>query len=361
MNCTAPWNEKLRAWNVAPAACALHNSVGFRASGEDLLRLGQWEREKARRFLKIRRRPEEGNFAYNHRSKHIIESAFHSSNEQMIHQRVLRAHHRWLKVAVDWAWLDGDGSRIYPIRELLCVRPAKLWPWSQAVGLDMDPSNKTCWRHCRSGPFRDCTDHFRAAFGEDWLEFAISSSPSEWKATERGFIDKLGSLWNLPPRAGQQQGLVQQYDEDTPAEQWRPNPEPTCRDMSLSHVGTHCCHTANDKSWPEGFRRWEFVVDNEILAEWCSARATVPCDFLPEISEIVNMQAGVIERQRWLPRTNISDWVTWRRRQDNKEADELANMAMNRRQSCFYMAPKLGKGINLQNAALQSWSDGGHR
>eukprot|EP00973_Karenia_brevis_P067486 9388108-Karenia_brevis.AAC.1 len=65
-----------------------------------------------------------------------------------------------MMMTMDMAWLDEKGAKIYPIRELLCVRQVKFWPLCQAVGLDMDPRNNTCWRHCRSGQFADLTDHF---------------------------------------------------------------------------------------------------------------------------------------------------------------------------------------------------------
>eukprot|EP00973_Karenia_brevis_P044912 6219471-Karenia_brevis.AAC.1 len=57
----------------------------------------------------------------------------------------------------------------------------------------------------------------------------------------------------------------------------------------------------------------------------------------------------------------ISDWVIWRRRDENKEADELANVAMDRQSSLYYVARKLESKIKLENVALQAWSDGGHR
>eukprot|EP00973_Karenia_brevis_P014047 1908602-Karenia_brevis.AAC.1 len=58
--------------------------------------------------------------------------------------------------------------------------------------------NLTGWLHRRPGPCNDWADHMRAAFGDDWLDFAISSSVKEWRQTEDGFIKKLGRLWALP-------------------------------------------------------------------------------------------------------------------------------------------------------------------
>eukprot|EP00973_Karenia_brevis_P038290 5279304-Karenia_brevis.AAC.1 len=72
------------------------------------------------------------------------------------------------------------------------------WPMEQAVGLDMDPQNKTGWRHRRSGPFKDWAEHLRAGFGDEWMEFAINSSQREWKGTESTFVDKLCLKWCLP-------------------------------------------------------------------------------------------------------------------------------------------------------------------
>ena len=45
----------------------------------------------------------------------------------------------------------------------------------------------------------------------------------------------------------------------------------------------------------------------------------------------------------------------------NKEADELANLAMDKKSSLCYVAPHLFDKINLGRVSLQAWSDGGHR
>eukprot|EP00973_Karenia_brevis_P093080 12415548-Karenia_brevis.AAC.1 len=53
--------------------------------------------------------------------------------------------------------------------------------------------------------------------------------------------------------------------------------------------------------------------------------------------------------------------MTWRRRCENKEADALANAAVDQQAALVYVSPKLSKRASLKDVAIQSWSDGAHR
>ena len=62
----------------------------------------------------------------------------------------------------------------------------------------------------------------------------------------------------------------------------------------------------------------------------------------------------------WTPRTSTSDCVIWRKREHNKEADFLANIAMDQMQHATY----IWEGCNARRNEphmLMGWSDGGHR
>eukprot|EP00973_Karenia_brevis_P002563 350370-Karenia_brevis.AAC.1 len=134
-----------------------------------------------------------------------------------------------------------------------------------------------------------------------------------------------------------------------------------CGEPRSAHIGTHICHQEGDQCWPEGYCRWELVVDSQVLADWCAGRAKVPVAHKARITEMLQRLASLIERKAWLPRTLISDWVIWRSRDKNAEAYELVNVAMDRTRSIFYLAPKMHKGMKLDGVSLQAWSDGGHR
>eukprot|EP00973_Karenia_brevis_P049136 6815139-Karenia_brevis.AAC.1 len=160
----APWLEKLRAWSQGPVASCLHNVAGLHASPAVLVQLGQWERDKARKFLKLRRRPDESNFQYNHRTKHKTLETFWRNGLPLIHERVLRAQHRWTKEAMDFRWLAADGTAVYPLRELISMRQPRFWPFELAAGLELDPRNRTGWRHSRTGPVTNYERHLQTAY-----------------------------------------------------------------------------------------------------------------------------------------------------------------------------------------------------
>ena len=116
-----------------------------------------------------------------------------------------------------------------------------------------------------------------------------------------------------------------------------------------------------DSVWPEGYNRWEAVVDNQELARWCNGRSGLQSEHRNLIEPIVRIFSEIVLASSWRPRQDVCDWVTWRQRQLNTESDELSNLAMDRRQSCMFVTKRLAKRVSLQDVALQCWSDGGHR
>eukprot|EP00973_Karenia_brevis_P008344 1128752-Karenia_brevis.AAC.1 len=193
------WGEKLRAWKRAPASCYMHNAAGFQINQGSLTQAGRWERDKVRKILCLRRQADEGMHGFHQRTQQRINKAFRNAEVEVLHRRLLRTSHRWIKVAVEFCWQADDGGTIYPLRELMSVRLPQNWPFEQAAGLDMDPQNVTGWRHRRPGRFNDWSEHLRTAFGDEWLQFAMSSTRKEWRRSEDGFIEKLSNMWGLTP------------------------------------------------------------------------------------------------------------------------------------------------------------------
>eukprot|EP00973_Karenia_brevis_P081843 11346606-Karenia_brevis.AAC.1 len=68
-----------------------------------------------------------------------------------------------------------------------------------------------------------------------------------------------------------------------------------------------------------------------MLAEWCAGRAKISEGHKSTMSKLLERLEELIVSAAWLPRTLVSDWVQWRPREQNKEADELANLAMDHR------------------------------
>jgi len=102
-------------------------------------------------------------------------------------------------------------------------------------------------------------------------------------------------------------------------------------------------------------------VDNRLLADWCSGHARAAPEIQALIAPILESMAELVMDQGWLPKFMSQDWVQWRPRARNTEADAVANLAMDQRSSSFYIAPAAQQRFSLDEVSLQAWSDGGHR
>ena len=69
----------------------------------------------------------------------------------------------------------------------------------------------------------------------------------------------------------------------------------------------------------------------------------------------------VVTTCEWPPRHMAGDWIIRRERSRNREADALANLAMENKRSVLFVTQRLRKVVKLERVSLQCWSDGGHR
>ena len=266
----------------------------------------------------------------------------------MMHQRVVRAQYRWVKSALMFSWDGQNGEPIYPLRELMLHRLPHEWAFVQALGLQTDPYNEDNWRHRRTGQFSEWSSMYAMVFGDEWCDFAIKSSAQEWRAQEHNFVVKVCSLWGLPGWSAEMRTTIENpnftYSIQTPDDglgQER-RQDLSSEKLTISTIGVCCpsCHLHCDATWPEGSQTWISIVDSRLLADWCSGRAKATLEYQTLVAPILEHMASLIREKQWLPKILSRDWVQWRPRAQNKEADALANAAIDKAGSLFYIAPR---------------------
>lgn len=92
------------------------------------------------------------------------------------------------------------------------------------------------------------------------------------------------------------------------------------------------------------------MIDTKELARWCNGLSRIQPEHRDLIGPIVQILADVVLEAEWLPRYTTGDWVTWRKRDLNTEADALANLAMDHKQSFIYATKRL-----LRRVTCMTW------
>ena len=101
-----------------------------------------------------------------------------------------------------------------------------------------------------------------------------------------------------------------------------------------------------------------FVADNETMVNIICGRANPDIEYRETTAEILDTIAKVMTEANWGPKSFYGDPIVWRKREFNKEADFLANYAMDNRKDFHYINEEL---INQRKSIInvQGWSDGG--
>eukprot|EP00973_Karenia_brevis_P092738 12413908-Karenia_brevis.AAC.1 len=89
-------------------------------------------------------------------------------------------------------------------------------------------------------------------------------------------------------------------------------------------------------------------------------RAAISQDYENICHRICDTLAHIIICCHWGGQKPTSDLLCWRRRDFNKEADFLANQAMNRRGDLEWSNPDL-HALHQKSISICGWSDGGSR
>eukprot|EP00973_Karenia_brevis_P091781 12409097-Karenia_brevis.AAC.1 len=105
---------------------------------------------------------------------------------------------------------------------------------------------------------------------------------------------------------------------------------------------------------------FEFITDNETMVDILSGTAEPESTDRDTLSQILRDISDLIVGRNWGPRESNGNPVKWRRRCFNKEADYLANQAMDARRGFSYCNQGLVDNLaSVRN--IQGWSDGGCR
>ena len=110
--------------------------------------------------------------------------------------------------------------------------------------------------------------------------------------------------------------------------------------------------------WPT-VRSFQFVTDNQALTDVLCGGARPETENKATVHMISDLFSSLIVDLGWTPRHATSDPVTWRKREFNKEADFLANYAMDRCSDFSYVGSLGAEGFG--ETSLMGWSDGGLR
>ena len=115
-----------------------------------------------------------------------------------------------------------------------------------------------------------------------------------------------------------------------------------------------------DCSWQTSCKRMRFIVDNQLLARWCTGQAKMEPDTRNLLADPLELLAGVF-LLGWRPFLDSMEPVEWRPREKNQEADRLANLAMDTGNSRIHLSPDPNLLAALSSANILCWSDGGFR
>ena len=232
----------------------------------------------------------------------------------------------------------------------------------------IDRNNTTGWRHQHGGvrlhwedTMNQALPHWRtllATSQASWLghcSLFLSNAAQEFALNVEGLVD-------IEPRPvhTEQQQMRTSILGTTPSLTIRTIPTATwCQSVS---IGSDLYSTLDqDSSWqaPDTF---ELVADSETMVNLLSGRADPGSDNSEALSQTLETIAKILIEGNWGPRNFDSDPVVWRRREYNKEADFLANYAMDTgRDFNWTNATFVGKGSASRITNLQGWSDGGSR
>jgi hypothetical protein len=191
-----PWSEKIWAWTQGPVAGALRNAVGWHLSADLLPQMPRWEADMRRSFMRLLRKPDEGPHTFHQRANERIRQAVSFVRRSMMLHRLIRAHHRWVHLAMRWSWTGYDGQDVFLLRELMRARLPRDWPLQQAIVLTMGRAKAIGWRRRRQGSFSDWSAALAAVCRENWVDFASSRSPQDRVATQnssKGNCNSFGS------------------------------------------------------------------------------------------------------------------------------------------------------------------------
>ncbi len=113
-----------------------------------------------------------------------------------------------------------------------------------------------------------------------------------------------------------------------------------------------------DLFWNNG-KAVDVITDNKVLADILGGRAKADPRYTEYTDAILDQVSRLFIDRGWGPRYKNGDPIRWRERGMNKEADYLANWALDNRKKISYTNTK--EIEDKENLHLMGWSDGGSR
>lgn len=360
-----PMEERLKAWSRGPVGSAVYCAGGWALSKHNLHMLRRWEFNHIRSFLRMKRSSdEEGNFEFNRRTNKTIHDLFAKYAVDTIYVKALKMTFNWAKTW--WEFRTDDGSG--PLHAYMNCRPAATWEIRRSENEAWDYDSVSGWRHQHSGHRLQWEGLLNEALPE-W-RVILQQRPETWHRHRKRFLHKATDFCNLRThgfkgfeeqgiqetsrrRKRKREGWEEAVGEDTsmvPCVQWQ----------FASSIGGNLYNTMEQDSVWDQANTFELIADSETLVNILSGRAEPDNANKSIVSEILRDISDIMVDRNWGPRKITGDPVTWRSRGFNKEADYLANQAMDAKRGFrFTNEALMANSKSIKN--IQGWSDGGCR
>ena len=171
-------------------------------------------------------------------------------------------------------------------------------------------------------------------WGGNWRDAVLGATGVGWKMGCHMFVQDICDRFGLPNVGQGSGGEIEGNDLELPSSFQR-------RSDLLKHdplhtslwehgclSGKHVGEQPGDDAWPSGVKAFQIIVDNQALADEACGRAIAGGDAWSDLRDISSSLAAMVLTHGWSMRKPVADPVVWRPRHLNKEADFLANIAM---------------------------------
>ena len=339
--------EKLKAWSAAPLASAAVGASSWALTKHVVLRLRRWEMKHLRQIFRLRRRPEEGQMAYNVRTARWLDKLRDDLN-------IPHAHHQVMRAVFRSAWRERHFRDISGSNLLQVIRNYKsqLW-WEFVKAAPYKDRRDEGAVHSRTGPAINYETVFVESMGADWRSHrdAHGSYP-DWKRRCEELVNELCALWQvpcLPKRQAAGQDVAKEADEKLL------NSEAldlmiTC--IEQPHPGDH--------RWEYGQKCFLFIGDSQTVVRILNGVYPLRHDTHRVVYSRITARIASLIRSGWQPPWRWDDPFEWRPRCFNVRADAVCNAVMDAGQEISYITKDLEEIKGVQPNYL-IYSDGGCR
>ena len=338
----APVSLELKAYAAVPRAVALFLSPLIYWSKSALLAAIRWERAILRQALKLRRKPDEGNCAYNQRTAGRIQHWLTVCKVKPIHVAILERY-------FTHAWHERDvGSVAGTVRR----DRDQAW-WGAVCAMPQHERVEAGLLHSRSGPQVHYDTVFVKVWGLHWRQRLDTATDRDaWMMQKRAFVAEACTALSLP----------------APSEGYLPGVEAQLSGVGAKYEGNDVANIAlpvalsRDGLWRQDLDtlQVEFIVDNKGLADLANLRSKVTNSFYHYPIRRIRRNLRSIFAKGFHYKAGYLDPVDWRAREFNGAADLVADYVIQQRSNID--AIDLGDLLDCfrNQCGLQFFCDGGY-